>query len=327
MKLPNKYGGISKLSGNRRRPYAAKITVETVFDEESMKYRQKQKCIGYYKTRKEALQALADYNHHPYDLDKPQVTFDECFQKITFPESMDRSYKNAYKYLDTVKDKPIRSIKPAELQACIELCTDSQQPLIKTICKRVYNHAIMNEYVENDISQYLTAHSKETQIEREVFTHDEIMELWEYRKQGFWWANVTLILIFTGMRTKELRTMPKESLDVKNAWFDIPFGKNKTSVRGIPLHKDILPVISEYYDKGGNLYNYSHAALNKALNAFHGHRAHDCRHTFTTRMRECGVDHVTIQRLVGHKPSDITYATYTHISPEELKSAIEKLVY
>lgn len=273
------------------------------------------------------MEALVEYNRDPFDLDARQVTFDECYQTLTFPESMDKSYRNVYKYLLPVSGKSIRSIKPAQLQECVDACQNSQQPLIKTICKRVYHYALMHEYTDKDISQYLTAHAKETQIVRTLFTHDEVEELWQLRKQGFWWANVTLILLFTGMRTKELRTMPIESLDVQNAWFDIPFGKTKTSVRGIPLHKDIIPVISDYYINGGNLYNYSHAALNKALNAFHGHRAHDCRHTFTTRMRECDVDHVTIQRLVGHKPSDITYQVYTHISREELAEAIGKLVY
>ena len=327
MKMSNGMGGISKMPGNRRKPYCVRITTGWTYNEETQKKKQKQKVIGYYRTRKEAMEALVEYNRDPFDLDAKQVTFDKCYQNVVFPDSMARSYINAYKYLLPVHDKPIRSIKPAQLQECIESCKNSQQPLVKTICKRTYHYAIMNEYVDRDVSQFLTAKSRETQIERKLFTHDEIEELWEMRKKGYWWVNVTLILLYTGMRTKELRTMPIESLDAQNSWFDIPFGKTKTSVRGIPLHPSILPVISDYYINGGNLYGYAHSSLNKALNAFHGHRAHDCRHTFTTRMRECGVDHVTIQRLVGHKPSDITYQVYTHISQEELTEAIGKLVY
>lgn len=325
--MGNGMGGISKLSGNRRKPYCVRTTVGWVYDEEKQKKKQVQKVIGYYRTKKEALEALVLYNRDPYDLDGRQVTFDEIYKQVDFAESNKSNYNAAYKYLSPVSDKSIRSITPAQLQECIESCKTGQQPLIKTICKKVYNFALMHEYTDKDISQYLTAHAKETQIVRTLFTHDEVEELWKLRKQGLWWANVTLILLFTGMRTKELRTMPIESLDAQNSWFDIPFGKTKNSVRGIPLHPSILPVISDYYINGGNLYGYAHSSLNKALNSFHGHRAHDCRHTFTTRMRECGVDHVTIQRLVGHKPSDITYQVYTHISREELTEAIGKLVY
>lgn len=290
-----------------------------------MKYHQKQKVIGYYKTRKEAMEALVQYNHDPFELDGLQVTFDDIFQKIEFTPSTTSSYKNAYKYLAPVSDKPIRTIRPAQLQECIDSCQNTQNILIKTICKRVYHKAIMYAYVDKDISQFLVAHTKETEIEREVFTHEEIEELWNMTE--YWWAKITLILLYSGMRTKELRTINPKMVDFEKSWLDITMAKNKCSIRGIPIHKRVLPLFRNYIDAGGNLYGYGHGNLNRYLREFHGHRAHDCRHTFTTRMREIGVDHVTIQRLVGHTPSDITYKVYTHISPEELQEAIQKLEY
>lgn len=325
MKLPNKFGGISKLPGNRRKPYCARITTGWIYDEEKRKKKQIQKVVGYYRTKKEALAALVDYNRDPYDLDIITVTFDEIYQKVDFPESTKKNYEAAYKYLLPVSDKPIRSIKPAQLQDCVNACKTTQQILIKTICKRVYHHALMHEYVDRDISQLVVAHSKATEIEREIFTHDEIEELWTMTDE--WWVKVTLILLYSGMRTKELRTVELEMIDFDNKWLDIPLAKNKFSVRGIPLHERILPLIRDYIINGGNLYGFAHSTLNKALGEFHGHRAHDCRHTFTTRMRECGVDHLTIQRLLGHAPSDITYKVYTHISQDELTEAIGKLEY
>ena len=57
MRKPNGYGGISKLSGNRRRPYVARIT-ETYTDEGVQVY----KVLGYFKTQEEALEELAKYN-------------------------------------------------------------------------------------------------------------------------------------------------------------------------------------------------------------------------------------------------------------------------
>lgn len=325
MRLPNSYGSITKLSGKRRKPWMVRVTTEMILDEETKKYRQKQKPLGYYATRQEALDALADYNRNPYDLDGLQVTFDECFQHVQFTEATYKNYLNAYKYLKDVSDKPIKAIKPAQLQDCINLCTDSQQPLVKTICKRVYNYAMMHEYTERDLSQLLTAHSQEVQMEREVFTHDEIEELWTMTNQ--WWVKVILILLYSGLRTKELRTIELEMINFDDEWLNIVLAKTSYSVRGIPIHKRIEPLLRDYIINGGNLYNYSHSNLNKFLNQFHGHRAHDARHTFTTRMREIGVDHLTIQRLVGHKPSSITERVYTHISKEELKDAISKLEY
>lgn len=64
MRLPNGYGSITKLSGNRRNPYIVRITAG--YDNEG---RQIRKILGYYPNRKRALEALAAYSENPYDID------------------------------------------------------------------------------------------------------------------------------------------------------------------------------------------------------------------------------------------------------------------
>lgn len=46
MKNPNGYGGVSKLPGNRRRPYRVRLT--TGWQQEGGKRRQKYHTLGYY---------------------------------------------------------------------------------------------------------------------------------------------------------------------------------------------------------------------------------------------------------------------------------------
>ena len=55
---PNGYGSVYKLSGKRRRPFVASITT----GQDELTGKQKRQILGYYATRKEAMQALADYN-------------------------------------------------------------------------------------------------------------------------------------------------------------------------------------------------------------------------------------------------------------------------
>ena len=57
MRRENGTGTITKLSGKRNRPYMAKYPTETYDDKGHMKYM----TVGYYKTRKEAYLALAEY--------------------------------------------------------------------------------------------------------------------------------------------------------------------------------------------------------------------------------------------------------------------------
>ena len=63
MRLPNGFGGISKLSGNRRKPYAVRITIGWTDEAKQIV-----KYLGYYKTRSEALKALSAYTISPKHL-------------------------------------------------------------------------------------------------------------------------------------------------------------------------------------------------------------------------------------------------------------------
>lgn len=82
MKLPNGFGSVYKLSGNRRKPYRAIVTERWQIDTETGKWKQKRKTIGYYESKKEALQALADYNKSPYDVDASKVTCTAAFWNL-----------------------------------------------------------------------------------------------------------------------------------------------------------------------------------------------------------------------------------------------------
>ena len=76
MKLPNGFGSVYKLSGNRRNPYVAKKTKGWEIDPITGKSKQLYITVGYYPTRKEALTALAEYNKDPFDLHHATITFD-----------------------------------------------------------------------------------------------------------------------------------------------------------------------------------------------------------------------------------------------------------
>ena len=90
------------------------------------------------------------------------------------------------------------------------------------------------------------------------------------------------------------------------------------------MHDDIVPVIKIWLK---NMRTFSHNGYNKILKQKYGRHAHDCRHTFATRMRECGCDLLTLQVLLGHTPQTITERVYTHISQEELRQAVGLLSY
>ena len=81
MRLPNSFGSVYKLSGKRRKPWAARKTVGWKTIEDTMQCHPVYAFIGYYATRAEALQALTAYNENPYDLKADTITFKEVYDK------------------------------------------------------------------------------------------------------------------------------------------------------------------------------------------------------------------------------------------------------
>ena len=76
MKLPNGYGSVYKLSGNRRNPWVACVTIG--YNKETRN--QERRVIGYFPNKPKALNALADYNQNPFDVDSARRTFSEIHE-------------------------------------------------------------------------------------------------------------------------------------------------------------------------------------------------------------------------------------------------------
>ena len=117
MRLPNGYGGVTKLSGRRRNPYMVRKTIGWHIDEKTDKKVQDYVVIGYAATKSEALQMLADYNNNPFDVSASKITFKEVYERWSaekFPtvsESNVKGYKASYKVCAPLYDKVFKEIK------------------------------------------------------------------------------------------------------------------------------------------------------------------------------------------------------------------------
>ena len=93
MKNPNGYGTVTKLSGNRRKPWVVKEGKSG-----------KQKPIGYTTTREEGLIMLAKYNNDPWDIETDKITLQELYdlwlekRAVKLGSSNQSSLKSAYKH-------------------------------------------------------------------------------------------------------------------------------------------------------------------------------------------------------------------------------------
>lgn len=341
MKLPNSYGSVYKLSGNRRRPWVARKTVGWTSNGKQDYY-----TIGYFKNRPEALAALVAYNKNPIG-ERGDITlgglYDE-WSKSRYPKLGKKtveSYRTAWNHLSKLKDERFKDLKKSHLQKIIDDMENddlgySSVHKVKVVAGLLYKHAMADDIVDKNYAQLLELPERET-TEKEIFTDSEVCSIENLAKTDKW-AKSILILIYTGMRIGELLKHTKFTVDMKNM---LLMGGNKTEAgkkKIIPVHSKILGCIKYWYNQDGSYLisrngkrinvNYYRKYLYYPTLEKAGTRKltpHSTRHTFASLMNKAGVDKTYQQKLIGHADYNTTANIYTHPEIEELRKAIEMI--
>lgn len=339
MRLPNGYGSVYKLSGNRRKPWIARKTIGWT-DEGKQQYY----TIGYFTSRKKALDALAEYNKNPYNADTANITFKEVFEmwsKQKYPkisQSNQNGYNAAYTIAKNLHDMEFNKIKAMHLQKVINNCNKGHGTLkkIKTLFNQLYKFAISNDITSKEYSRYVDIGKNNINSKRKPFTKEEIKKLWD-NIDNMDFIDTILIMIYTGIRPGELLTIKNKDINIEERYMRGGI-KNKSSInRIIPINKKILPLIkSRMSDNEYLIYNYKKEQMKyhnyyrekwETMMKFLGmeHKPHECRHTFATLMDNVDANKLSIKRIMGHASKDITDSVYTHKDIEELRKAVDLL--
>lgn len=345
MRRPNKSGSVYRLSGKRRRPYAVRIYkgVEIVNGKAVNKY----EYLGYFEKQKEALQFLEKYNMSPTTIakqkeDASKHQFSEIYElwidelgRRSKPLSNQTysSYQAAYNNLKPLHNRVFENILVEDLEeVALQNSSKSLSTIsnIKTVLKGMYKTAIRHRYITDDISQLLILeHRDENARPHKPFSDEEIETLW--RHKDIFIIKVTLILIYTGMRVRELLYARSEDVFMDDRYL---VGGLKTAAgkgRRIPISDKIIPLIdttNEYLItyKGKPLhYQKAVVLLEEAMETLNmNHQFHDTRHTCSTLMERANINMLHRKLILGHKSEDIT-DHYTHVSIEQLVEDINKL--
>ena len=338
MRLPNSYGGVVKLGGNRRKPFGARLTIGRT--EEG---KQIYKYIGYYEKRADALLALAEYHKQPYSLDNVNITFEEIYQQwadARYPElstSSVKNYKSSFKNCVAVHKMPIKQIKAAHLQSIFDnstLAHDTQKQ-VRTLLKQVFTYAMSNDIILKDYSSYIKLKKTPSKPARRIFTEKEINTLWQ--NKNLLYADTVLIMIYTGLRIGELLDITTDNVHIDKRYM-VGGKKTKAGIdRIIPLNEKIVPLIEKRLADNGKYlilskrgkkvhYNYyngtSWADIMTALNM--KHTPHDCRATFASLIDRTDANKLSIKRILGHANGNIT-EHYVQKDINDLITAVNKI--
>lgn len=334
MRNPPNYGSITKLKGTRRRPFMVRITTGRVVNFETKKAYNKQTVLGYYATRKEAMQALTEYNANPYNLERQTVTIREIWNTVKDTINVSDSRKEAYdrtwrKYIEPIADKRIVEVKTAALQDLFNSVKYgySVQSVIKSVLNHIYLYAVQNDIIMKNYLDYVQMPKLETKIERNLYSAKEIRAIWKKKDERPEYV-FTLILLYHGLRIKELRDLPKKAVNLTDKTLEIRQGKTASASRVLPIHERICPLIEGLMETDGpTLFNFDKAHYDHFVKKYLNHRPYDTRHTFASKANEIGLPKLTIQRIMGHKPDSVLEQAYIHLTIEEIREALNQIEY
>ena len=331
MKNPNRYGTITKLSGNRRRPFIVKEGQTG-----------QQKIIGYAATKSEALILLAEYNTNPWDIETDKMTLQQLYElwlkkrAVKLGKANVASLKSSYHYCKKLANTPYRNIKAYEMQDCIDSCNRSYatQANIKNLWVHLDKFAMELDIISKCYSTLLTT-PPAPETTRKVFTEQEIALIWQNKDIKN--MDTVLFFLYTGFRFSEMLDLKVSDVDLCN---DTITGGVKTKAgknRIVPIHPKIKYIIQNRmeYSQSGYLFENNGKKWKEfayrtvwvdLMHTLHmNHIPHECRHTFRSRLDSAGANKVCIDRIIGHKSSDVGERVYTHKTIQELKNTIALL--
>lgn len=330
MRLGNGYGSITKLKGNRRKPFMVRIT--TGKDKDGNFIRQ---VLGYYSSRTKAIEALSEYNRDPYDITTAKLTFTDIYNKWINTSEFDKlsassvkAYKAAYSKFSLIHSKEFIRIKISDLQHCIDINTSGyvSNRQMKNLASKLYQYCIFNEIVKENKANLLSpGESNKTQKEKIPYSDEEIDILWKHTDDEI--VKLILIYIYTGVRCNELLYLKKENLHLDEQYFDVVKSKTKSGIRLVPIADVIVPFFQYFCDKsncqwvitteqGSRLTDTWYRKKQQAILSALGmqHTTHEARHTCITQMTVHNVNASVIKEIVGHKAAQsFTERVYTHI--------------
>lgn len=340
-KLPNGFGSIKKLTGKRRRPYAAYPPTKEFSLNGSPKTLP---AIGYYSDWYSAFDALREYNQNPYDYDrkKSELTFQDIYElfykskfqnnKKPISKQSEAAYSTAFKNCSALHNQKFLSLKKQELQDVIDHCPLGYSSIqnIKKLFGQMYKYALENDITDKNYAQFVTINLADDNEKGEPFSQDELNILWQHKEDNET-IQMILIMIYTGYRIKAFESL---TVNLEERYLK---GGVKTAAgkeRIVPIHDAIYEYVSNFDPASfhsayfRSKYFYPELERLKLSTTANGkkHTPHDCRHTFSWLCDKYKVDDLSKHLLMGHSlGNDVERSVYGHRTIEELRTEIAKI--
>ena len=302
--------------------------------------------IGYFKTRKEAEEALdrligkkigSQYN----------MTFSEVyegwsqdhFSKSKVTEATAKRYRRAYDVFKPLHDRKFRDLRKGDFQVIIDEYQEQGKAYdtlskYKNLITQMSDWAIQEEIIDTNFAGFVDLPPRNAE-KTAPYTDEEVQKL---KEDGSEAAMLILMMVYTGMRPTELFELP-----LANYHESYVIGGIKTKAgknRLIPIRLSGRKYFEYFADRaepggllisgysGNKVYaNYrerDYIPLRDRLGIDKTKSPYSARHTFATWAYNHDMPEEKLERIMGHVDFDTTNI-YLTPDPEHLVDAVEKI--
>ena len=326
LKRANGTGTVYKLSGRRKRPWAAAKSGVV---------------IGYYEKKTDALEALERLTGKDIS-ERYNMTFSDVFEDWKaehyreIGEKGVESYNRAFDVFSPLHDKKFRGLKTSDFQQVIDQHMSKAYSTLskyKQLVTQMSDWAVREEIITTNLAKYIKLKENKKK-EKEIFSDADISKL---EADGSEAAKIVLMLIYTGMRIGELFSLPLE-----NYHETYVIGGEKTEAgrnRIIPIRPEGRPYFSYFaaqadgplllsgYSGQKVIANFRRRDYYPLLEKLEIERKtpHATRHTYASRARKSGMRPEILQKILGHANYSTTANVYLHADINELIDAVESI--
>lgn len=335
----NGEGSITYVKG-RKSPWWARLPA--CYDETGKEIRP---TLGFYKTKKEAEEALKSYNGI-----EDVKTLKEVFEKYKmskeyqdFSKNNKNRYERAFEVFYPLHNKKIAKIKYSQYQFLVDRYIEEGRIVkingvetredyskdhvrrLKIVLSKIYKLALKDGLVNRNLADLIEINGSKIKRKKKIFTTQEIEQLEESISTNPN-ARHILIMIFTGMRTGEYISLTNDKIDFdKNEITNFGIKTEAGQNRKMFIHPRIRKILMELSleSKSGAIVEYNDKPISydsqfydkiyyPALKEAGVKRKipYSCRYTFATIAYMSGVDKKALQNLMGHTNFGITANSY-----------------
>ena len=334
----NGSGTVSKLSGNRRKPYVAFTPAKFV----EGKY--VREVLGYFETETKARNALNRYVECPPAIDQ-NITMDGLFKqwKVQGYKNISQSTQNGYnaawaKYEPIFKRKVTETRTP-QFQYCVDLqeqagVSRSALHQMKVIAGLIETFAVQMDLITRNYAEFIIL-PKEEQTEKSIFTDFNLKKITESAKNGSDIAKHILIMCYTGWRIQEYLNLTVFDYDRSEHTLKGGLKTEAGRDRIVPVPARVIPYVDAFFDRHEKLCPMTirkfreefYALLNELdIKGKNGKiTPHSTRHTYNSMLAKSGAAIETRMKLMGHSSEDVNRKVYTHTEIETLQKAVKNL--